>query len=230
VLLLRELHQVVGQREDDFEAACQEWMQLLARGDDARLLWYLTQAHGGGPSYVVVTITAIADGKAWESLARRLQAGDLQPWVAQLDTLRHDVFGSLMTPLAWSPLQEVDAAQVPATVANHDLSLYMEDTMWPHLGRLHDYIERAGTFYTELLSRPEALLRLEAATRPALGGGDRSVTLLQKIRDPKAILRLLTTEIEPEQRAPGTWMHDALELRDQWESRLLRTSGWSPCW
>ena len=24
------------------------------------------------------------------------------------------------------------------------------------------------------------------------------------------------------------WMHDALELRDRWTSRLLRTSSWSP--
>jgi len=31
-----------------------------------------------------------------------------------------------------------------------------------------------------------------------------------------------------EHRAPGTWMHDALDVRDDWESRLLRTSTWSP--
>jgi len=29
-------------------------------------------------------------------------------------------------------------------------------------------------------------------------------------------------------RAPGTWMHDALGVRDQWESRLLRVASWSP--
>jgi len=29
-------------------------------------------------------------------------------------------------------------------------------------------------------------------------------------------------------KQPGTFMHDALEVRDQWESRLLRTSSWSP--
>jgi hypothetical protein len=29
-------------------------------------------------------------------------------------------------------------------------------------------------------------------------------------------------------RAPGTWMHDALQLRDRWESKLLRTTTWSP--
>jgi hypothetical protein len=32
----------------------------------------------------------------------------------------------------------------------------------------------------------------------------------------------------PEMRRPGTWMHEALQLRDQWESKLLRTSSWSP--
>ena len=38
----------------------------------------------------------------------------------------------------------------------------------------------------------------------------------------------MTTEVPAEYRAPGTWMHDALRVRDDWESRLLRTSGWSP--
>jgi hypothetical protein len=26
----------------------------------------------------------------------------------------------------------------------------------------------------------------------------------------------------------GSWMHDALSLRDRWQSRLLRTAAWSP--
>jgi hypothetical protein len=42
------------------------------------------------------------------------------------------------------------------------------------------------------------------------------------------LLGLLTTDIPEEMRAPGTWMHDALALRDRWESKLLRTSPWSP--
>jgi hypothetical protein len=31
-------------------------------------------------------------------------------------------------------------------------------------------------------------------------------------------------------RQPGMFMHDALDYRDQWESKLLRTSPWSPRW
>jgi hypothetical protein len=42
------------------------------------------------------------------------------------------------------------------------------------------------------------------------------------------LLELLRSHIPPEHRAPGTWMHDALDLRDQWTSRLLRTCSWSP--
>jgi hypothetical protein len=51
---------------------------------------------------------------------------------------------------------------------------------------------------------------------------------MQRIHDSGALLKLLQTEIPPEYRRPGTWMHDALELRDDWTSRLLRTSSWSP--
>jgi hypothetical protein len=35
-------------------------------------------------------------------------------------------------------------------------------------------------------------------------------------------------EVPEHYKAPGTWMHDALEVRDRWESRLLRTARWSP--
>jgi hypothetical protein len=52
--------------------------------------------------------------------------------------------------------------------------------------------------------------------------------LWQKVIEPHRITGLLTTEIPAEHRAPGTWMHDALRVRDDWESRLLRTSSWSP--
>ena len=51
---------------------------------------------------------------------------------------------------------------------------------------------------------------------------------MQRILDPDRLLGLLTTDIPAEMRAPGTWMHDALTLRDRWESMLLRTAPWSP--
>ena len=51
---------------------------------------------------------------------------------------------------------------------------------------------------------------------------------MQRIHQPDALLTLLQTDLPAEMRGPGTWMHDALELRDRWQSRLLRSASWSP--
>ena len=77
MLLLHEIHHVRGRREDDFEAAYRSgWMPSLARDGDARLLWYTHHAHGSGPAYHVVTITAVGDGAAYERLVQRVHQGD----------------------------------------------------------------------------------------------------------------------------------------------------------
>jgi hypothetical protein len=230
VLFMHEVHKVRGRVEDDFEAAFRDgWMPKLAAGDDARLLWYADHAQGSGPAYTVVTITAIEDGGAWERLALRVQKGDLQKWARGVDELRHDVEAKLLVPLPWSPIQEVPLADVPVDGREHELSLYMEDTMWPHQDKFEEYIDRCGEVYARSLERPSSMLTIQAAFQPALGSHlRREVTLMQRITRPDALLQLLRSHIPPEHRAPGTWMYDALDLRDQWTSRLLRTSAWSP--
>ena len=76
MLFLHETHRVKGAAEEEFESAFRdEWMPTLAKGGDARLLWFCHHAHGSGPAYNVVTITALRDGAAWEDLARRIQRG-----------------------------------------------------------------------------------------------------------------------------------------------------------
>jgi hypothetical protein len=230
VLFLHEVHKVRGRAEAAFEAAFREgWMPTLGAGDGARLLWYANQAHGSGPAYTVVTVTAVRDGPAWERLAVRIQKGDLRRWVRELDELRHDVEAKLLVPLGWSPLQDVDFDEVPVDGRERELTLYMEDTVWPYEDKFGEYIDRCGEVYSKSLDRPNPLLTIEAAFQPALGSHlRREVTLMQRIHDSGALLKLLQTEIPPEYRRPGTWMHDALELRDDWTSRLLRTSSWSP--
>lgn len=230
MLFIHEVHKVRGRAEDEFEAAFREgWMPMLAAGDDARLLWYADHAQGSGPAYTVVTVTAITDGAAWERLALRVQKGDLQKWIRKVDEFRHEVEAKLLVPLAWSPLQQVSFDEVPVDGREHELSLYMEDTMWPYQDKFEEYIDRCGEVYARSLERPASMLRMQAAFQPALGSHlRREVTLMQRIHRPEALLELLRTHIAPEYRAPGTWLHDALDLRDQWTSRLLRTSAWSP--
>jgi hypothetical protein len=234
MLFVHEVHRVVGAKEDEFEAAFRDgWMPMLAKEDDARLLWYANHAVGSGVSYNVVTITGVSDGSAWERLAVRMQGGDLRDWVAELDTYRHDVTGKILLPVYWSPIQEVDFASVPVDGREHELSLFMEDTGWPY-SSLDDYIRCWDEIYyqpilaykTDMQTVP---IDIQACFQVAHGSYLRREAMLwQKIPDPNTLLHLLTTDLDPEHRQPGTYMHDALEYRDQWESKLLRTSSWSP--
>jgi hypothetical protein len=233
MLLLHEVHQVVGAREEEFEAAYRDgWMPELAVGNDARLLYFLHHAHGTGRAYNVVTLTAVRDGGAWERLASRLHDGDLHHWASDVDKLRHSVRAKALVPVPWSPVQDVELSAVP-TSGDHELTLFMEDTAWPHEGMLDEYLEAVRTKYAPMLAEGRragrSLLELQAVLRPAWGtGGWREVVLWQKVVEPKGITALVSTEVPPEFRAPGTWMHDALEVRDDWESKLLRTAAWSP--
>jgi hypothetical protein len=230
LLYLHEVHKVIGLKEDEFEAAYRDgWMSMMADTDYARLLWYTNHAVGSGVSYNVVTITGITDGKAWENLVQRTQRGDLQSWIHDVDDLRHDVYGKMLVPVHWSPIQEVDLATVPTDGATHELSLFMEDTGWPYTP-IDDYIQSWYDIYYEPLSKMETkVLDIQACFQPAHGTHQRREAMLwQKIPDPSSLMHLLTTELPPEHRGPGTYMAEALKFRDQWESKLLRTSSWSP--
>jgi hypothetical protein len=232
LLFLHEAHSVRGKREDEFETAMRDaWMPTLAEGDDARLLYFAKQAHGSGSSYTVVTLTALRDGAAWERLARRIQDGDLQPWMRELDELRRDVHGKLLMPAYWSPLQEVDFAQVPSDAREHEASLFMEDTGWPH-SSLDDYIRMWDVDYYQVLSKfpsERMMLDIQACFQVAHGTHQRREAILwQKVVNHDALLQLLANETPAEFKKPGTYMHKALQYRDDWQSRLLRTSTWSP--
>lgn len=230
MFFIHEFHKVIGKRAGEFEAAYRDgWMPALAEGDDARLLWYLDLAHGSGLAYRVVTITAVSDGAAWQRLAERVAAGDLRAWARQLDGLQHECASRVMAPLPWSP--SIDLADVPTAPSDHEPAMYMEDTMWPFPGKLGDYVEAAGGVYRRSLGSEGARvgLSIELAYQTIPGAGrSPEVTLMQRIADLAPLIHLLTHDIPPEVTGPGSWMHDALELRDRWRSRLLRSAAWSP--
>jgi hypothetical protein len=232
MLLLHELHTVAGRDEDAFEDAFREgWMPTLAKTDDARLLYYLKLAHGTGRAYHHVTITALRDGNAYERLARRVQQGDLREWSAGVDRYRHEVKGKLMLPVDWSPFRDVDLEAVPVDGREHDPVLFMEDSAWPHEAKLDAYLEAARTHYAPSLEQQSerSLLTLLGVFQAALGAPRRrEIVLWQRVDFPERLPGLFTRELPGHVKGPGTWMHDALEVRDDWESRLLRSAGWSP--
>ena len=232
MLLLHEIHTVAGKHEDEFEAAFRDgWMPTLARDDDARLLYFLRLAHGSGRAYHVVTITGLRDGAAYERLATRVQLGDLRSWAADLDRFRHEVEGKVLLPVDWSPMRDIDLATVPTDGRQHDPVLYMEDSAWPHEAMLDTYLEKARTHYAPSLEErtERSLLTLLGIFQAALGAPRRrEVVLWQRVDFPDRLPALFTRELPALVKGPGTWMHDALEVRDDWQSRLLRSASWSP--
>jgi len=232
MLLLHEVHTVTGRHEDEFEDAFRKgWMPAVASDADTRLLYYLKLAHGTGRAYHHTTITGLRDGAAYERLARRVQSGDLRRWAADVDGMRHEVRGKLLLPVDWSPMRDLDLASVPVDGVDHDPVLYMEDSAWPHESMLDTYLEKARTHYAPSLEErtERSLLTLLAVFQAALGAPRRrEVILWQRVDFPERLPGLFTRELPAHVKGPGTWMHDALEVRDDWESRLLRSASWSP--
>jgi hypothetical protein len=231
VLFIHEFHKVVGQQAAAFEASYRErWMPELAEGTDARLAWYFDLAHGSGLAYRVVTVTAVANGAAYVRLADRVARGDLRTWARDLDGLRHETTGRVLVPLPWSPAFP-KLADIPTGDVSREPTLYMEDTMWPFPGRLRHYVEAAGAVYQPSLQAEGARMHMHVALGlETLPGAGRSpeVTLLQRLSSLPRLIALLTEDIPPGVTGPGSWMHEALEFRDRWRSRLLRSAPWSP--
>jgi len=232
MLLLHEVHTVAGRHEDEFEAAFRtRWLSALAEDGDARLLYYLKLAHGTGRAYHHTTITALADGAAYERLARRVQSGDLRSFAADVDGMRREVKGKLLLPVDWSPMGALDLATVPTDGREHEAALYMEDSAWPYEAKLDTYLEKARTHYAPSLEQrsERSLLTLLGVFQAALGAPRRrEVILWHRVDFPERLPALFTRELPAQVKGPGTWMHDALEVRDDWESRLLRSAAWSP--
>ena len=232
MLLLHEVHTVSGRHEDAFEEAFRAgWMKAVADDPDVRLLYYLKLAHGTGRAYHHTSITGLQDGDAYERLARRVQSGDLRAWAAEVDGMRHEVKGKILLPVDWSPMRDIDLASVPTDGRTHEPALYMEDSAWPYEARLDDYLVAARTHYAPSLEQrtDRSLLTLLGIFQAALGAPRRrEIVLWQRVDFPDRLPGLFTRELPPHVKGPGTWMHDALDLRDDWESRLLRSANWSP--
>ena len=161
-------------------------------------------------------------------------SGDLGDLVAELDSCRYQVDGKLLDPgaLVGAPAGRLE--EVPTDGREHELSVFMQDTGWPD-APLDDYIELWDTEYWQHMRQtpPEQrLLDVQACFQVSHGTGVRpEAILLQKVVNTSILGGLITSAEKHDPTTwPGTYMTRSLEVRDQWESKLLRTSRWSPLW
>jgi len=114
-------------------------------------------------------------------------------------------------PLPWSPLNEVDLASVPTDPsAEHELTLYMEDTGWPYVP-IDDY--------TRALRTPTARLRVGLPQRAFFDNLD--VDVADAMQEALGVIERLvagTADIDlPPTGAPNrVWAPEALAYHAKW--------------
>ena len=137
-LYLHEIHHVIGQHEDEFEAAFRDRGRVDGPARPGRATpgcsGTPTRSTAPGRAYRVITITAVDDGAAWERLAApgpRRRPGATGPTTSTAAPRRHRPRSSLPGPLVAH--RRARPGVDPAEPADHEPTLFMEDTGWPHV-------------------------------------------------------------------------------------------------
>jgi hypothetical protein len=219
VLIIQDIHQVVGRRELDFEAMYRQTLHPALQSDsDARLLYFAWCPHGGGEGYEAVTLTLVSDGAALDRYQERLRFGDLGTTATELEAMRYTCESSLhivgTTGSEWesrlapddggaeTPLYRIDFLELAVPFADVQAALATQH-------------------------QNESLLTPVAWWSPFLGdGAERTVTALHRINSRDA----LTDAFRPEHAGdPWTggledYIPAAVIAR---RSKLLRSADWT---
>lgn len=230
LLYVHEIHSFRGDTGRDLEALLRDrWSPALARQDEVRLVWCVKSMQASVSYPELITMTAVAGAPALERLAARIREGDLQEEKATLDHARTAVTTRILKNMNFSPLK-VDMAEIAAVpVDNARSEMYIHDTVPPRPGMQRRYEAAMGDFYMKTIEVEGMVIRNWAGLETVPGGGTVPENLMiTHIGTAKAGADLLHLEIPRAAFEPGQWMHEALQLRDTWTSRLVRTLPWSP--
>jgi hypothetical protein len=215
VLLVHDVHALIGEREFDFEDAVRDTYVSAVADEDTRFLWYLSSTHGSGDAYFVVTVTAVRDGAAWERLVQRLRYGDLADWSTKVEAMRYGSTSSLLVPTEWSPLS-LDLAAIPVEPSDRPVALLREDT-------LDGADVDAAVAAPRIEPGADDVLTCVAAFRPALATGGM-VRVLYHVADPDRFTPVFGADTGWRDW-PGS-LTPTLPDGVQRSSRFLRTPPW----
>jgi hypothetical protein len=219
MLFVHDSYVVIGEREFDFEDAVREGYAAAVADDNTRLLWYLHSVHGSAEGYLVVMLTAVRDGAAWERLAQRLRYGDLASYALRIGAMRYRANSVLLVRADWADLPGLDLAAVPVADVDHPTALFREDILE---GR------GINSVLAEAVSRPaqaDDVLTFEAAFQPALDS-DTAARIMYRIPDNERFTAAWRTV-----GGWGDWsgsLTPDLPNGVRGESRYLRSARWSP--
>jgi hypothetical protein len=231
VIILHQIHQLQpgAPTRAAFESLIRdEWLPQLGAGQDARLVWYAEPTSAAVYSDEVITMTALRDGAALERTATRLRDGDLADLAGRLAALRTSVELRLLKPLDYDP-SGLSFDSIPTEPVTHPVALYMHDFVPPVIGQNHNYGNLMRERYMAMTDNERLGLALRYSWETAAGGGPiPEMFNLSQVLDIEILYQILTAEIPAEYKKNGSWMWEALAVRDRWTTRLYRSASWSP--
>ena len=228
MILLHQIHSVGTDAWSEFEDLTRSrWLRDIA-DDGTRFLFYAVPTGAALHQNEVITMVALADGSALGRFVERVRNGDLTDTATRLAALRTGISTRLLKRLDYDPCA-IELGDIPVDPVDRSPVAYMHDFVTPVIGQNRAYIDMMRERYMALSEQELSGVVLRMSWETVWGGGPvPEMFNLSEIRSPDALLQLVGREIPAEYKKMGTWMWEALSVRDRWTTRLVRSVSWSP--
>jgi hypothetical protein len=230
MLYVHEVHALDPVAAGAFEATLRDdWVPALADDEGTRLVWCARSMALSISFPEIVTLTAVADGAALERLGARVRNGDLRDRQTELGRHRTGYTMRVVAPLEEFNPYTVALDELPLVRDGAPTEMYIHDFVIPRLGMQRIYEVQMRESFMKMLEM-EALPMVTWGGFETVAGGGRipESLMITHIKQARAMAELLAHGNPRVPAEPGTWMADALKLRDTWISRLVRSLAWSP--
>lgn len=229
MFFVHEIHALEPAGARDFEAYLRDqWTPAVAAEPGTRVVWCARSIPGAVSAPELVTMTGVADGATLTRFGERLRSGDLRELANSAPAGRVDRTVRILAPLKFNDYAP-DLASVPLISDGTSNSLYIHDFVPPRIGMQRPYEDAMEKVYLSMMEMEFIAFVMWGGFETVAGGGPNPENVMVTlIREPQGGTDLLYNENARDDVKPGTWLYDALKLRDTWTSRLLRTVPWSP--
>ena len=228
MLILHQLSRVASHNREQFEQLHRDqWLPSVAQIGSCRFAWYAMATPLARRTDEVATITVIPQDDVDEFFAA-VRSGSLAALASEISALRDSVETRLMRPIDYDPWAR-SGVEIPAEPVFGPTATYMHDFVPPCDGQMNAYSDMMRDKYMALTDADLSGVVLRMSWQTVAGGGPvPEMFNLSEVLDLDMLQALFVHDVPREQKAMGTWMWDALAVRDQWTTRLLRCAEWSP--
>jgi hypothetical protein len=229
LFFVHEIHALDPATAEAFEASLRdEWVPALA-DHDTRLVWAVRSEAASISFPEIITLTAVADGDALQRLAERMRGGDLRDGSRQLDEHRRGHTTRVVAALEEFNPYTVALDGLPVVRSDASTELYIHDFVIPRLGMQRIYEVQMREYFMKMLEIEALPMKTWAGFETVAGGGRTPESIMVTHVNNSRALAELVVHGNPRMRVePGTWMADALKLRDTWTAGGGGGLPWSP--